>query len=81
MRHPSTPADRVVWISHALAHEGEYGVVTRLSRQIGVSRQTLTQWRSWGRTVLERAMTTVGPLSTGSLERSIVTLVVDGHTS
>lgn len=82
MRHPSTSAERVVWISHLLAHEGDYGVVTRLSREIGVSRQTLTTWRRWGRTVLERGVGADVPTPiAATLERSVLTLLVVGHAS
>lgn len=40
-RHASTPAQRAQWVSQMIAHAGEYGVVTALSRAAGVSRQTL----------------------------------------
>jgi hypothetical protein len=39
--HPSTPAQRTQCAAQLLAHAGEYGVVTALSRQYGVSRPTL----------------------------------------
>ena len=82
MRHPSTPEQRVEWTAHVIAHQGEYGVVTRLARAKKVSRQTLTTWRREGRAALERAMAEdPPPPPVPSLERSIVTLVVDGHTS
>ena len=33
-RHPSTPAQRAQGIAYMIAHAGEYGVVTELSRQL-----------------------------------------------
>jgi len=32
--YASTQSERAVWISHLLAHSGEYGVVTALSRPV-----------------------------------------------
>jgi hypothetical protein len=64
-----------------LAHEGEYGLVTRLSREIGVSRQTLTIWREWGRRMLTRGAASTPEVTTASRERSLLTLLVSGHTS
>jgi hypothetical protein len=43
--HPSTPAERAQWAAMMLAHQGEYGMVTQLSRQTQVPRQTLYAWR------------------------------------
>lgn len=34
--HPSTPAQRAQWAAMLLAHPGEYGMVTQLSRDIHV---------------------------------------------
>ncbi len=39
--HASTPSERMAWVSYLLAHAGEYGVVTALSRTARVARQTL----------------------------------------
>lgn len=43
--HASTPEERAQWMASMIAHRGEYGVVTRLSRDTGVSRPTLYAWR------------------------------------
>jgi transposase-like protein len=43
--HPSTPEQRAQWTALMLAHQGQYGSVTRLSRESGVSRPTLYAWR------------------------------------
>src|SRR5262245_53788571 len=42
--HPSTPEMRAQWTAVMLAQRGEYGVVTRLSRESGLSRPTLYAW-------------------------------------
>jgi len=79
--HASTPTDRARWISHLLAHPGEYGVVSALSRTIGVSRQTLYTWAERGHAALV-ATFTPGPAErvvTSALERAILTCLVDGH--
>jgi len=43
--HPSTPDERAQWAAILLAHHGDYGIVTQLSRQHHVSRPTLYAWR------------------------------------
>jgi hypothetical protein len=81
--HPSTPAQRAQWVSQMLGHAGEYGFVTRLSREARVSRQTLYAWADRGRWALEDAFT-VSPPERGvppALERQILTLLLHGHPS
>jgi hypothetical protein len=79
--HASTPIDRARWISHLLAHRGEYGVVSALSRTIGVSRQTLYAWAERGCAALVAAFTPdpAEMVVTPALERAILTCLVDGH--
>jgi hypothetical protein len=81
--HPSTPAQRVQWASQLIAHEGEYGVVTTLSRLSGVSRPTLYAWKAQARQALEQAFldTTTATVLTPALERQILTLLIEGHNS
>jgi hypothetical protein len=80
--HPSTPQERVQWASHMLAHQGKYGVITQLSRTIGVSRPTLYAWSAQARAALERAfLDTPAPLLPGCLHRQILTLLIEGHNS
>lgn len=80
--HASTARERVAWVSYLLAHAGEYGVVTALSRTVGVSRQTLYTWRERGRAALERACTPpVAVIAGADRERDILTLLVEGHAS
>ncbi len=66
-----------------IAHAGEYGFVTALSRELGVSRQTLYAWEAIGLAALEAAFTpsaaaTVAP---PAVERAVLTLLVEGHAS
>ena len=56
-RHPSTAAQRAGWVSQLIAHAGEYGLVTQLSRSSGVSRQSLSAWRALGLATLAAAFT------------------------
>jgi hypothetical protein len=62
---------------------GTYGLVTYLSREAGVSRQTLYVWREQGREALEQAFLpreserTTPP----ELERQVLSLLVETHAS
>ena len=81
--HPSTPQQRAQWVCQMLAHRGQYGFVTQLSRQAGVSRQTLYRWTEQGRTALEHAFVATSPptVVTPSLQRQILTVLVESHPS
>jgi hypothetical protein len=81
--HPSTPAERVQWTSYMLAHSGEYGLITRLSRTLGVSRPTLYAWKATAQQALVQTFRATPPATSvlPTLERQIVTLLVEGHTS
>jgi transposase-like protein len=73
--HPSTPEQRVQWTAMLLAHQGEYGLVTRLSRDIGVSRPTLYAWREQAQQAMLQAFrppTPAAPLP-GEQARQILT--------
>jgi transposase-like protein len=82
-RHGSTPGQRVGWVSQLLGGSGTYGLVTLLSREAGVSRQTLYVWVEQGRAALEQAFElreaerTIGP----ELERQVLSLLVETHGS
>jgi hypothetical protein len=66
-----------------IAHGGDYGFVTQLSREVGVSRQTLYTWTERGSQALQRAFLPgpAAPSGTPALERAILTLLVEGHAS
>ena len=81
--HSSTPSQRVQWVSELLAHAGRYGVVSQISRNHAVSRQTLYTWKGKGQAALEAALAPKqAPWeSDQQLERAILTLLVEGHAS
>lgn len=84
MRHCSSPADRIDWICRLLRGEGMYGGVTEMSRWTGVSRQTLTCWRTQGRQALSAVVSPPRPTSPApapDVARAILTLLVNGHAS
>jgi hypothetical protein len=66
-----------------LAHPRQYGLVTQLSRTLGVSRPTLYAWKATAQQALRHAFEVGPPLPAISpgLERQIVTLLVEGHNS
>ena len=82
-RHPSTPPQRVQAVSQLLAAPRPYGLVTRLSQELGVSRPTLYAWKAHAQQALEQAFldTTVSTLASPQLARQILTLLVEGHSS
>src|SRR5918997_4220738 len=82
-RHDTSSAHRAQVVCQMIAHAGDYGVVTQLSHALGVSRQTLSTWAQQGLHALEQAFgaRSRAPLVTPSLERAILTLVVEGHAS
>ncbi len=81
--HPSTPAQRVQWASYLLAHAGDYGVVTALSRTLGVSRPTLYAWRAQAQQALQQVFApALAPAPTPpALARHVVTLWVAAHAT
>jgi hypothetical protein len=82
-RHGSTVGERVAWVSQLLAGGGTYGLVTLLSRTVGVSRQTLYTWTEQGRTALEHAFAAREPgrAITPELERQVLSLLIETHGS
>lgn len=81
--HASTPGQRAQWVSRMLATSGTYGLVTHLSREAAVSRQTLYTWAEQGRRALEQAFTPSVPETSASpaLARQVLTLLVEAHPS
>jgi Transposase, Mutator family len=79
--HPSPPAQRLQCASYLLAHAGEYGVVTALSRTLGVSRPTLYAWRAHAQQVLGQAFMPAPQAPAPALERQVLTLYVAAHAS
>ena len=64
--HPSTPEQRAQWTAYMLAHRGEYGIVTDLSRQNGVSRPTLYAWCHKAQQALHQTFTPPATLTSPS---------------
>jgi hypothetical protein len=66
-----------------LAHQGQYGLVTQLSRALGVSRPTLYAWKASAQQALAHAFEapSLAPAPSLLLERQILTLLVEGHNS
>jgi len=71
----------VTVVGQLLSRQGEYGLVTGLSRAVGVARQTLYSWRERGRAALEQAFAPPAVVRSagGVPERAILTLLVEGH--
>jgi hypothetical protein len=82
-RHGSTPGQRVAWVSRLLGGSGTYGLVTLLSRTVGVSRQTLYTWAEQGRSALEQAFQPCASerASMPELERQVLSLLVEAHAT
>lgn len=82
-RHGSTAKQRVAWVSQMLGGSGTYGLVTLLSREAGVSRQTLYVWAEQGRAALEQVFAPGEAERTNgsALERQVLTLLVEAHAS
>jgi len=80
-RNSSTVANRVTVVGQLLSRQGEYGLVTGLSRMVGGARQTLYSWRERGRAALEQAFAPPAVVRSagGVPERAILTLLVEGH--
>jgi hypothetical protein len=66
-----------------LAHPAEYGLITQLARTLGVSRPTLYAWKAQATLALEHAFlaTTSTSVAGETLERQILTLLIEGHNS
>jgi hypothetical protein len=82
-RHRSTAEQQLQWSAEMIAHAGEYGLVTRLARQSGLSRPTLYALKARALQALHQTFApppvTVAP--TVVLERQILTLLVAAHAT
>src|SRR5947209_8834342 len=81
--HSRTAHDYAQWVSTLVAHSGSYGLVSALSQQLGVARQTLYRWKAKGLASLEATFTPPpqGASAPCPLERAILTLLLEGHAS
>ncbi len=82
-RHDTTPAQRAQVVCQMIAHAGDYGLVTHLSHDVGVSRQTLYTWMERGWQAVEAAFLPLptAPTITPALQRQVLTLLIEGHAS
>lgn len=80
--HPSTPAERAQWAASMLAHQGQYGIITRLSQDHQVSRPTLYAWRARAQQALHQAFAPAPDASAVSppIARQVLTVWVS-HAS
>jgi hypothetical protein len=79
--HSSTAQQRAQWVSVLLAQQGNYGVVSHLSQEADVSRQTLYSWKAKGQRALQAAFEPEEPKAGLALERAVLTLLVEAHAS
>jgi hypothetical protein len=83
--HFSTLSQRVRWISELVAHEERYGVVSQMSQDMAVSRQTSYSWKAKGQRALEATFAPKQPHSpmraSGEVQRAVLTLLIVGHAS
>ncbi len=81
--HCSTPAHRIHLASSLLAHEGEYGFVSQLSREHTISRQSLYTLKSRGQEAMERVfIPKQQPRQQKMLiERAVLLLFTEAHAS
>src|SRR5687768_5327371 len=82
-RHDISPAQRLEAVRQMSAHAGQYGLVSLLSRELGVSRQTLYAWTEHGLQALQQTfLPAPAPLLLPSLlDRQVLTLLVEGHAT
>lgn len=79
--HPSTADERIQWASMMLAHQGDYGMVSKLSREAQVSRPTLYRWRDQAEAALRATFAPALPsLPLSPTPRQLLTLWINHVT-
>ena len=82
-QYRSSPEQQLQWSAEMITHAGEYGLVTRLARQSGLSRPTLYALKARALQALHQTFApppvTVAP--TMVLERQVLTLLVAAHAT
>jgi hypothetical protein len=79
--NPITPQQRMQLACHMIAHSGEYGMGTDLSRTYQVSRQSLYSWAASARLSLDPFTKPATLTLTASLQRAVLTLFAEAHAS
>jgi hypothetical protein len=82
-QHASTPEHYLQWGLEMLTHAGEYGMVTRLARQSGLSRPTLYALKARASKALQQAFAPPCAPATPAvpLERQVLTVLATTHAS
>src|SRR5512135_3055642 len=80
-QHSSTAQQRAQWVSILIAQQGRYGSVSQLAEQVEVSRQSLYSWKAKGQRALQAAFEPQEREGNRSVERAVLTLLVEGHAS
>jgi transposase-like protein len=83
MKHCSTAQQRRAWMIQLLASPGCHGLVSQLSREHHVARQTLYRWKQKAEQALQDLF--IPPPKPerpdGDLAREVLTLLVETHAS
>jgi hypothetical protein len=82
-RHGSTAEQQVQWSAEMIAHAGEYGMLTRISRESGLSRPTLYRMKARALVGLQQtfAPSPVPVAPTVAIERQVLTLLTHAHAT
>jgi hypothetical protein len=82
-RHCSTVEQRIHLSSQMIAHQGSYGIVSQLSQEQSISRQTLYTWKQRGQKAMKSMFTPKQEQEPKEvkIERVVLTLFTDGHAS
>jgi hypothetical protein len=82
-RHGSTVEQLLQWSAEMIAQAGTYGLITRLSRESGLSRPTLYALKRRAQAALQQTFAPPPPveLPVPALERQVLTLLVHAHAS
>ena len=81
MEHCSTPQQRKAWMIQLLASPTGHGLVSQMSRDHQVSRQTLYRWKQKAEHALQDLfLPTPKPLR-ADMEQVVLTLLIEAHAS
>lgn len=82
-RHGSTVEQLLQWSADMIAHAGEYGLVTRLSQESGLSRPTLYALKRRAQQALHATFAAPSAVDAAppALERQVLTLLVHAHAT
>jgi transposase-like protein len=83
MHHCSTGKERSEWVSQLLVPNPRHGLVSELSREHQVPRQTLYRWKEIGARALERALECKQKpkKETLQIKEHVLTLLIEAHAS